>query len=333
MASSLVGVGGYSVTLMQILTDGVDRAPDGRVPDGVFTAVSVGSYDGIHLGHRSVLGTLCELAAARGLAPAVVTFDQHPATVLRPENAPLLLTSDAQRLDLFEEIGIEYLLLLNFDQDRAGTSSRDFVTEVLVGQMHAKLIVVGSNFHFGEGRTGSVDSLRELGAEIGFEVLGLDLLTENDATEPVSSTAIRAALADGDIESANAMLGRPFEVRGTVVRGDQRGRTIGFPTANIPFDAGRAWPATGVYAAWATVPDGRRVPAAVNIGMRPTFYQDAEQPVLEAYLIDFDGDLYGAELQVEFVHRLRAEQKFNGLDEITAQLARDVADARSKLGV
>ncbi len=311
---------------MQILQDGVDR-----VPEGVATAVSVGAYDGIHRGHRTVLSTLSELAEKRGLSPGVITFDKHPAAVLRPENAPLLLTDSDQRIELFTEIGIEYLYLLQFNAQRAETTDRDFVTDVLLGRMNAKLVVVGTNFHFGKARSGSVDSLREFGDEMGFEVIGLDLFAEDDAIEPVSSTAIRRALAGGEIDAANAMLGRYFEVRGEVIKGDQRGRTIGFPTANIAFDAGRAWPAKGVYTAWVTLPDGQRVPAAVNIGLRPTFHQRAEQPVLEAHLIDFDGDLYGQKLRVEFVNFLRSERRFAGIDEISEQLKKDVEHARTAL--
>lgn len=311
---------------MEILRDGVDR-----VPDGVATAVSVGSYDGIHRGHHTVLTTLCDLAAERSLSPAVVTFDQHPAAVLRPENAPLLLTDNEQRMELFTAIGLDYLFLLRFDEERAATTSRQFVEEVLVGDMRAQLIVVGTNFHFGKGRSGSVDSLREMGDELGFEVVGLDLFGDDDAVEPISSTVIRRALAGGDIEAVTAMLGRRYEVRGEVVQGDQRGRTIGFPTANIAFEPGRAWPAKGVYAAWAELPDGRRVEAAVNIGMRPTFHQHAEQPLLEAHLLDFDGDLYGQRLHIQFEAFLRSEQRFSGIDEIAAQLKKDIEAARAAL--
>jgi len=312
---------------MQILTDGVDQ-----VTAGVATAVSVGAYDGIHLGHRKVLSTLSDLAAERGLSRGVVTFDQHPAAVLRPENAPLLLTDQEQRIELFDDIGVDYLYLLRFNEQRAETTDRDFVADVLVGRMNAKLIVVGSNFHFGKARSGSVETLRTFGDEMGFEVIGLDLFSEDDAVEPISSTAIRRALAGGDIAAANAMLGRNFEVRGEVVQGDERGRLIGFPTANVPFRPGRAWPAKGVYAAWATLQDGSRVPAAVNIGMRPTFHQNAEQPLLEAHLIDYDGDLYGQQLQVEFVQFLRSERRFSGIDEIAEQLKKDVEHARTVLG-
>ena len=311
---------------MELLKDGV-----GRVPDGAATAVSVGAYDGIHIGHAQVLSTVGSLAAERGLSTGVVTFDQHPAAVLRPENAPLLLTDAAQRLELFEALGIDYLYLLEFDEERAETSDREFVEDVLVARMNAKLIVVGSNFHFGKARAGSVDSLRELGDELGFEVVDLPLVAEDDAVEPISSTAIRRALAGGDIAAANAMLGRCYEVRGEVSEGDKRGHVIGFPTANIIFRPGRAWPAEGVYAGWANLRDGRRLPAAINIGMRPTFHQHAEQPLLEAHILDFDENLYGQRLGIEFVAFLRSEQRFSGIDEIAAQLKKDVEAARAVL--
>lgn len=311
---------------MKVLVDGVDR-----VDTGTHTALSVGAYDGIHRGHQQVLSTMVDLARDRDLAPAVVTFDQHPAAVLRPENAPLLLTDQDQRVRLFEGLGIEWLYLLQFNKERSQTSDREFVAEVLVSRMNVKLVVVGSNFHFGKARAGSVDTLRSYGDEMGFEVIGLDLFSEDDAVEPISSTAIRRALAGGDIAAVNAMLGRSFEVTGVVVQGDQRGRVIGFPTANIVFRPGRAWPAKGVYAGWSVLPDGRRVASAINIGMRPTFHQHAEQPLLEAHLIDFDEDLYGQHLQIEFSHFLRSERRFGGIDEIAEQLSKDVDAARALL--
>lgn len=311
---------------MKVLVDGVDR-----VDTGTHTALSVGAYDGIHRGHQQVLSTMVDLARDRGLAPAVVTFDQHPAAVLRPENAPLLLTDQDQRVRLFEGLGIEWLYLLQFNQERSQTSDREFVAEVLVNRMNVKLVVVGSNFHFGKARAGSVDTLRSYGDEMGFEVIGLDLFSDDDAVEPISSTAIRRALAGGDITAVNAMLGRSFEVTGEVVQGDQRGRVIGFPTANIVFRPGRAWPAKGVYAGWAVLPDGRRIASAINIGMRPTFHQHAEQPLLEAHLIDFDEDLYGQHLQIEFTEFLRSERRFGGIDEIAEQLKKDVDAARTLL--
>lgn len=327
LASRSRGWARYIWGPMEILED-----RHGAIPQGVATAVSVGAYDGIHRGHQQVLSTLVKLARERELEPAVVTFDQHPVAVLRPEEAPLMLTDQAQRVALFDQLGIDWLYLLSFDQDRAETTAREFVAQVLVGALRAKLVVVGSNFHFGKGRTGSVDSLRELGREFGFEVVDLDLLGEVAMTEPISSTAIRAALADGDIASVNAMLGRSHEIRGEVIRGDRRGNTIGFPTANIAFEPGRAWPAVGVYAAWAVLADGRRVPAAVNIGIRPTFHDQAERPVLEAHLIGFDEDLYGQRIGVEFVARLRDERRFETIEELVAQLQVDVAAVVEALG-
>jgi len=311
---------------MEILTDGVDR-----VPDGVATAVSVGAYDGIHVGHRLVFNTLAELAGERGLATGVVTFDKHPAAVLRPDKAPLLLTDAEQRAELFSDIGIDYLYLLQFDAARAETSDRDFVVDVLVGRMNAKLIIVGRDFQFGKSRSGSVESLSELGKEMGFEVIGLDLLSEPDAAEPVSSTAIRQALATGAVAEANAMLGRRYEVRGEVIEGDKRARVIGFPTANIAFRPGHAWPGNGVYAAFATLPDGRRFGAAANIGTRPTFHDDVEVPLLEVHCLDLDEDLYGQQIRVEFVDFLRGQQKFDGIEAITKQIAQDVDNARAVL--
>jgi len=311
---------------MHVLVDGVDR-----VEPGTHTALSVGAYDGIHRGHQQVLSTMVELARERELAPAVVTFDQHPAAVLRPENAPLLLTDQAQRERLFTGLGIEWLYLLQFNKERSETSDRDFVADVLVDRMNVKLVVVGSNFHFGKARAGSVETLRSYGDEMGFEVVGLDLFADDDAVEPISSTAIRRALAGGDIAAVNTMLGRAFEVTGEVMQGDQRGRVIGFPTANIGFRPGRAWPAKGVYAGWARLPDDRRIRAAINVGMRPTFHQHAEQPLLEAHLIDFSEDLYGQELHIEFVEFLRSERRFGGIDEISEQLKKDVAAARAVL--
>lgn len=311
---------------MEILHDGIDA-----VPQGVATAVSVGAYDGIHRGHHTVLSTLCDLARDRDLAPAVVTFDQHPAAVLRPQNAPLLLTGQDQRRELFAKIGLDYIFLLHFTPERAATTSRQFVEQVLVAALRAKLVVVGSNFHFGQGRSGSIDSLRELGEELGFEVVGLDLFGDDNAVEPISSTVIRRALAGGDIERVNAMLGRSYEVRGEVTQGDQRGRVIGFPTANLAYVPGRAWPAKGVYAAWITLADGSRHRAAVNIGLRPTFDQHAKVPVLEAHLIDFDGDLYGQQIHVAFEAFLRSERRFSGIDEIADQLKKDIEAARAAL--
>ncbi len=203
---------------------------------------------------------------------------------------------------------------------------------MFVEALHARAIVVGEDFHFGKGRSGNVEGLRRIGEEWDFEVHALDLIRHSaDAREPVSSTKIRRALAGGDVARAAQMLGRPYTVRGTVERGDQRGSGIGFPTANLPVPNVMAWPADAVYAGWCHRADGARHPCAINIGRRPTFYEHAEQSLLEAHLIDFDGDLYGEQVAVSFVGFLRSERKFNGIDQLIEQLKADVDDARDVL--
>jgi riboflavin kinase/FMN adenylyltransferase len=312
---------------MQILRDLVDRLdPNTR------TAVTIGVFDGVHLGHQHVLAELKREADARGLASAVATFDTHPALVLRPENAPKLLTTLEQKLELLEANGVDIVYLVHFDEARSLTEPQDFAKQVFADSLHAKFVVVGEDFHFGRGRQGNVDRLREFGSTLGFDVRGLELIQHApDAPEAVSSTAIRRALAGGDVASAAAMLGRPYEVRGVVQQGDERGRTIGFPTANIPVSKQMAWPSDGVYAGWYTRPSGERHPCAINIGRRPTFYEHAQQSLLEAHLLDFDGDLYGEEARVSFIEFLRSEHRFEGIDALAAQLKKDVEHARQIL--
>src|SRR5262245_24266755 len=201
------------------------------------TAVTIGAHDGVHLGHRAVIATVRGLAADRGLASAVVTFDRHPASVVRPESAPRLLTDLDQKLELLEETSVDYTLVVHFDEERSKESPEDFVNEVLVGCLNAKVVVVGADFHFGHQRRGNVPLLEAMGAQLGFEVIGMSLVGAAGMPardeEQVSSTAIRRALVSGDLDAANAMLGRAYEVRGTVDRGDGRGRDWGFPTANV----------------------------------------------------------------------------------------------------
>jgi len=305
-----------------------------RLPESVSAAVAIGVFDGVHLGHREVLRNVRQSAKRIGVASAVVTFDTHPAYVVRPENAPKLLTTLEQKLELLDAQDLDYCYVINFDESRAGTRPEEFVEQVFLDAMHARCVVVGEDFHFGKGRTGNVAELQRLGGEWGFEVVPLELIRHrSDAREPVSSTAIRRALAGGDVARAAAMLGRFYEVRGTVVEGDRRGATIGFPTANVPVPKKMAWPADAVYAGWCTLPDGSRKGCAINIGRRPTFYEHAQQSLLEAHIIDFDGDLYGQQVQVEFVEFLRSERKFEGIEQLKDQLVRDVASARSHLGL
>ncbi len=312
---------------MLVITDASTQPfPDER------TVVTIGVYDGLHLGHQAVIAHVRELAEARGARSAVLTFDRHPATVVRPESAPLLLTDAEQRMELFAATDVDVAVVLPFDAERAAEPASAFVEEVLVECLRAEAVVVGEDFHFGHHREGNVDLLRKLGQVHGFEVVPLPLVGRDDGVdEPVSSTAIRRALAGGDVGRAAEMLGRPFEARGTVVRGDQRGRLLGFPTANVEVWNRVCIPADGVYAGWYVRPDGGQHACAINIGRRPTFYEHADHSLLEAHLLDFEGDLYGERAVVRFVEFLRSERKFDGVDALISQLALDVEHARTVL--
>lgn len=312
---------------MDVITD-LSSCPDAATGH----AVTIGTYDGVHLGHQTVIRAAKRLADRLGVKTALVTFDPHPAYVLRPETAPLLLTDLGQKLDLLSEQDLDTVVVVPFDERRATETPAEFVRDVLVDCLGVQGVVVGQDFHFGLERAGNVDVLTELGGEHGFEVEGVQLLPRPDGTvEAVSSTSIRRALAGGDVTTASQLLGRYHEIRGPVVEGDKRGRTIGFPTANIEVAVDRAIPADAVYAGWYIHPDGTRTPSAINIGKRPTFYQDAERSLVEAHLLDFEGDLYGQQARVQFVDLLRSEQRFDGIDALKAQLDRDIARARELL--
>lgn len=297
------------------------------------TAVTIGAYDGVHLGHQAVLHRLRALASARGLPTVVVTFDRHPASVVRPESAPRLLTDLDQRLELLAAVGaVDHTVVLRFDEARSREEAADFVADVLVGALAARLVVVGEDFHFGRGRRGNVELLRELGGTQGFEVIGLGLQAASGRDLPVSSTAIRQALARGEVDVAAALLGRLHEVRGTVVRGDRRGGSLlGFPTANVAVHPEILVPADGIYAGWFVRADGERRAAALSVGRRPTFTPEADTSVLEAYVLDFAGDLYGEAARVQFVRRLRDETRFESVDELVAQMKADVEATRRVL--
>ncbi len=296
------------------------------------SVVTIGAYDGVHRGHRAVISEMHRMAAEIGARTAVVTFDPHPAMVVRPASAPRLLTDLDQKLELLAETGVDHTLVVSFDDARAEESPADFVRSVLVDCLRARAVVVGEDFHFGRDRSGSVETLRAMGPEDGFKVFGLPLVQHHDdGGGIISSTAIRRALAEGDVATARRMLGRPVEVRGVVTPGDRRGRTIGFPTANLPTPPELALPADGVYACWYTRPDGSRTPAAVNVGRRPTFSDGAAHSLVEAHLIGFRGDLYDERGRIQFIERLRGERRFDGVDELKAQLAQDVAEAAELL--
>ncbi len=252
--------------------------------------------------------------------------------MVRPESAPKLLTGPDEKLKRLEETGLDAVVMVSFDEGQARESPEAFVQRVLVEHLAVAAIVVGEDFHFGRGREGNVDLLRKLGADGDFDVEPLDLLPRADGVdEPVSSTAIRRALAGGDVTLANEMLGHTFEVRGDVVQGDQRGRLLGFPTANVEVSNRMCLPADGVYAGRYERPDGSVHDCAINLGRRPTFYEHAETSLLEAHLLDFDGDLYGEKAIVRFSHFLRSERKFDGIDALIDQLRADIENARTLL--
>ncbi|MEY4400265.1 MAG: adenylyltransferase/riboflavin kinase [Actinomycetota bacterium] len=298
----------------------------------VRTVVTIGAYDGVHLGHRAVIAQVRERAASSGARSVVVTFDRHPASVVRPESAPKLLTDLQQKLELLASTGIDATLVVPFGESQSREAPRDFVQRVLVNALKMRAVIVGEDFHFGHKRGGNVALLRELSTANDFEVSPLKLVARADGVnEALSSTAIRRALSGGDVRRANDMLGRHHEVRGVVVQGDKRGRTIGFPTANVAVDSLLCLPADGVYAARVAIGDGSVHSAAINIGRRPTFYEHAEHSLLEAHLLDYSGDLYGQTLRVAFVEFLRGERKFAGIDELRSQLKTDIDLARAAL--
>ena len=295
------------------------------------TVATVGVYDGVHRGHLSIFDAVRAAADERGLASAVVTFDRHPAVVLRPDTTPSLLTDLDQKLELIEACGIDYTVLLTFDEGFSKREPAEFVREVLVGGLAAQVVVVGSDFHFGHDRAGNVSSLVDLAEQNGFDVIPASLVAR-DGDDKISSSTIRELIGSGEVEDAAQLLGRSYEVRGAVDHGDERGRTIGFPTANVTVPNVMAMPADGVYACWYIHPDGSRNMAAVNLGRRPTFYEDAPVSLLEAHLLDFSGDLYGQSARVQFVARLRGEVRFDGVEGLVAQLASDVDATRDRLG-
>jgi riboflavin kinase/FMN adenylyltransferase len=317
------------------------RDPSTCTPPAGGSAVTIGAYDGVHLGHRALLAELATRAAADGLTTVVVTFDRHPATVVRPESAPRLLCDLDQKLELLEAAGVDRTVVVPFDVDRANEAAEEFVTTVLVEGLGARLVVVGEDFHFGHGRKGNVALLREMGATAGFAVEGVALATGGGAAqagpggglhEPISSTRIRTLVAEGRVEEAARLLGRPHQVRGPVVHGDHRGGAeLGFPTANVEVPPTICLPAPGIYAGFYERPDGSRWETAISVGRRPTFYGDDGELLVEAYLLDFTGDLYGEEARVSFVDRLRDELAFDSVDELVDQMGRDVATARQRL--
>jgi riboflavin kinase / FMN adenylyltransferase len=299
--------------------DGLEAVPADFGP----SAVTIGKFDGIHVGHRGVFSQLCERADAAGLVPTVVTFDRHPLSLIRPDKAPPVLVSRAQQAELLEDAGIAVTVMVAFTPEFAALSPEEFVRRVLVGVLHAKVVMAGSDFRFGENGTGDLESLRRFGARYGFEVVLIDDVHRSDggAERRASSTWIRELIGTGRVREAGVLLGRPPSIRSTVVRGEQRGRELGYPTANLDPAIEGLLPVDGVYAAWAMV-DGIRYAAAVSVGNNPTFDGIPEHQV-EAHLLDQKIDLYGTTIEVGFVDFVRPMQKFDSVEELVLQLQAD----------
>jgi len=307
------------------------------VPDDLGrTVVTVGNFDGVHLGHQHVITRAREVADELGISDVVVvTFDPHPIAVLRPERAPPTLTSIDTRIQLLGELGVDDVLVVSFDRAIADWPPERFIEEILVDSLHAKAVVVGANFRFGSRASGDISTLRDEGSRHGLETVGITL---DGGPQVWSSTYIRSCLAVGDVAAAAEALGHWFTVRGVVVEGDRRGRGLGYPTANVPKPAMQAVPADGVYAGWLRrldPPDAAAedLPAAISVGTNPTF-EGARERRVESYVLDRDDlELYGVEVQVSFVARLRGMVKFESIEELVETMRDDVARTRVVLGI
>ena len=288
--------------------------------------VALGNFDGFHKGHQAVVGRAVARARAEGRPALIATFDPHPMRFFRPDSPWFRLTTMDQRARLIAAAGVDGFYVFHFDAAFAAASPETFVREWIVGRLGAAGVVTGEDFTFGRNRGGDVRLLATLGAEHGFSAETVPPVTEGGL--PVSSTRIREALWAGDCETATRLLTRPFTIEGVVEHGDKRGRTIGYPTANLSLDR-YLRPRFGVYAVRGRLPGGRTLDGAANLGIRPTFQPPKE--LLEPYFFDFSGDLYGQEIAVELISYLRPEAKFDGLDSLIAQMDRDCAEARRRL--
>lgn len=304
----------------------------GAVPAGFGpSAVTIGKFDGVHLGHRAVIAELETVARSRDLVSTVVTFDRHPLAILRPGAVPEALASNRQKRELLDETGVEATLMLTFDEHLRSLPPAEFVDRILVEALQAEVVLVGTDFRFGVGGSGTVDTLRELGRSRGFDVDLIPDVMPGDGARRVSSSWIRELLDAGKIEEATVLLGRRPSVRGVVVHGEMRGRELGFPTANLEPRSEGFVPADGVYAARVSV--GTTVyDSAVSVGNNPTFEGVPEKQV-EAHLIDVSVDLYGQEVTVSFIKYIRGNLKFAGLEPLIAQIRADVDAIRDFLAI
>jgi riboflavin kinase / FMN adenylyltransferase len=303
---------------------GLDEVP----ADWGRSVVSIGVFDGVHRGHQRVVTAAARQAHDRGLRSVVITFDPHPDEVVRPGTHPPMLSSPKRRIELLAELGTDVVIVLPFTLEMSRMGPDEFVQQVLVDRLHAAHVIVGADFRFGHRAKGDVALLRELGEKYDFTAVGMPLVADGDT---ISSTLIRAELAAGDVESAARALGRPHRVEGVVVRGHQRGRALGFPTANLETLQHVAIPADGVYAGHLVCDSDRypgfRWPAAISIGTNPTF--EGEERTVEAYALDRDDlDLYGEHMAVDFAARIRDTVKFTSIEALIGEMHRDVATAR-----
>ena len=297
------------------------------IPDHLRGAIiALGNFDGFHLGHQAVVGEAVRWAKAEGRPAIVATFDPHPVRYFKPDAAPFRLTTLDQREELFAAAGADAMLVFTFDADFAAITAEGFVEGLLRDHLGAAGVVTGMDFTFGKGRGGNLELLSELGAASGLTARAVGPVEEGG--EVVSSSRIRDALQSGDCATAARLMTRPFAIRGVVQHGDKLGRTINFPTANLALGS-YLRPRYGIYAVTATLPGGVHVQGAANVGVRPTF--DPPKELLEPYFFDWSGDLYGAEIEVAFHHFLRPEAKFDGLDALTTQMAKDCEEARRLL--
>lgn len=308
---------------------GLEEAPREWGP----AVVTIGVFDGVHVGHQRIVGRAVEAGAELGLPVAVMTFDPHPDEVVRPGSHPPLLCTVRRRIGLLGSLGADAVCVVPFTLEFSRLGPDEFVRAALAGRLHARHVVVGVNFRFGHRAKGDIGLLAELGEKYDFTAEGVPLLAEDGVT--VSSSALRGQLGAGDVEGAAHGLGRPHRVEGVVVRGERRGRALGFPTANLETPAHTAIPADGVYAGWLAALDGEgrdteRWPAAISVGTNPTF--EGKHRVVEAYALDRDDlDLYGVHVAVDFTARLRDMTRFGSADELTGQMRRDVEQARALL--
>ncbi|MBB5112228.1 bifunctional riboflavin kinase/FAD synthetase [Micromonospora echinospora] len=288
------------------------------------SVVTIGVFDGVHRGHQATIGHTVARARELGVKSVVVTFDPHPAEVVRPGSHPAVLTEPARKAELIEALGVDVLCVVPFTVEFSRLPPEAFVHDVLVEHLHAALVVVGDNFRFGHRAAGDVPLLERLGRTFGFAVEGAPLVAESGTV--FSSTYIRSCVDAGDVGAAAAALGRPHRVEGVVVRGDQRGRELGYPTANLLTHRYAAVPADGVYAARLVRRDGEPLAAAVSIGTNPTF--SGRERRVEAYALDFTGDLYGERLALDFVAHLREQRTYDAIEPLVAQMAEDVERTR-----